>query len=350
MLTVLSVAYGLAGVSMDAVGGAEQVLYRLDHALAAAGHRSIVIAAEGSRIQGRLLALSRPAGPLGPESLGAIQQEQRQLLTRALDRWPVDLVHMHGVDFADYLPDPGVPVLATLHLPLSWYSTQALEPIRPGTHLNCVSASQRQAGPPHIRHLRVIRNGVPITELPRPDVRRREYVLGLGRVCPEKGFHLALDAARLAGVPLILGGRVFDYPEHRAYFDSEIRPRLDAHRRFMDSPSYAVKRRLLSGARALLVPSTAAETSSLVAMEALACGTPVIAFRRGALPELVRHGHTGYLVDDVAAMAEAVSAAATLDRRACLDFARTHCSCARMTAEYLSLYHVLRDGGYANAA
>ena len=102
--------------------------------------------------------------------------------------------------------------------------------------------------------------------------------MALGRICPEKGYHIALDAAARAGVPMVLAGEVFRYPAHEQYFRDEIAPRLDASRRFIGPVGLHRKRRLLSEARCLLAPSLAPETSSLVAMEALACGTPVIAF------------------------------------------------------------------------
>ena len=96
---------------------------------------------------------------------------------------------------------------------------------------------------------------------------RRGFALTLGRICPEKGQHLALDAAHAAGLPLLLGGAVFPYPAHQAYFTASIAPRLDRLRRWLGPLPFARKRRLLSAARCLLVPSTADETASLVAFD-----------------------------------------------------------------------------------
>src|SRR5262249_25501474 len=134
-------------------------------------------------------------------------------------------------------------------------------------------------------------------------VSRRNFVLSLGRICPEKGYHLALEAAIAARLPMILAGEIFRYEAHERYYAQEIAPRLNGVRKFIGPVGLARKRRLLSAARCLLVPSLVPETSSLVAMEALACGTPVIAFPSGALAEIVEHGRTGFLVKNETEMA-----------------------------------------------
>ncbi len=344
MLTILSIGYGLAAVGADAVGGAEQVLRALDAALTRRGHRSIVIAPAGSRIEGTLVALPAVAGVIDDQVRREVQVAQRSAIRESLGRWPVDLVHMHGVDFMEVLPARGIPVLATLHLPPTWYPAEAFRLDRPATYLNCVSAFQQPSCPPAAGMLPFIENGVATADLALA-VRRREFALALGRICPEKGFHHALDAAAAAGVPLLLGGRVYGYPEHERYYREEIEPRLGGGHRFLGPVGWARKRYLLSAASVLLVPSVVAETSSLVAMEALACGTPVIAFRAGALAEIVEPGRTGFLVDDTREMAAAIGLAGTIDREECRAVARERFDEGRMAAEYLALYeHLARPG------
>jgi len=348
-LSILNVAFPFAAVGPDAVGGAEQVLSGLDRALVALGHRSIVVACAGSEVAGTLVATPRVAGAITEEARRSAQRRHRAAIARALRRWPVDLVHLHGLDFHAYLPPAGPPALATLHLPPEWYPGDVFELARPDTHLHCVSASQRARCPPGARLLPEIPNGVALDTLAARHAKRR-FVLALGRVCPEKGFHIALDAARRAGIALLLAGEVFGYDAHEAYFAREIAPRLDRRRRFIGPIGFARKRRLLSAARCLLVPSLAPETSSLVAMEALACGTPVVAFPAGALPEIVEHGRTGYLVQDAREMADAIHAAGALDPEACRAAARTRFSQARMVERYLALYHELARGACEPAA
>jgi len=123
---------------------------------------------------------------------------------------------------------------------------------------------------------------------------------------------------------------------------AQIAPRLDAKRRFIGSVGMNRKRRLLGEANCLLIPSLVAETSSLVAMEALAAGTPVIAYRTGALPEIVEHGRTGYLVSNVKEMARAIPAAAKLDPEVCRASARKYFSSEQMVSKYFQLYERLR--------
>jgi glycosyltransferase involved in cell wall biosynthesis len=340
MLCVLNVAFPFAAVGADAVGGAEQVLAHLDVALTREGHRSIVVACEGSKLAGTLVAMPRMAGPITEAARAAAHAHHRRAIQHALRRWRVDLVHMHGIDFHAYLPPTGPPVLVTLHLPPDWYPETVFDLDRPRTFLHCVSASQRARCPPGARLLPEVPNGVPVEALATRHA-KRNFAFALGRICPEKGFHIALDAARRAGAPLLIAGEVFRYDAHETYFEREIVPRLDDSRRFIGPVGFARKRRLLTAARCLLIPSLAPETSSLVAMEALACGTPVIAFPSGALPEIVEHGRTGFLVRDEREMAEAIGAAGMLDPEACRMAARERFSIGRTFERYLELYRHL---------
>jgi glycosyltransferase involved in cell wall biosynthesis len=182
-----------------------------------------------------------------------------------------------------------------------------------------------------------IENGVAVEAFGRIHA-KRAFALTLGRICPEKGFHFALDAAIKANLPLLVCGELFRYEAHERYFFQEIAPRLDRKRRFIGRVGFKRKRRLLAAARCLLVPSVVPETSSLVSMEALACGTPVVAFRAGALQEIIDDGKTGFLVDTVDQMADAIAAADRIDPETCRATARSRFSVKRMTAQYLKLY------------
>lgn len=337
-LTVLQVAFPFAPVGINAVGGAEQVLSACDAAVVQAGHRSIVIACEGSRTQGQLLAVPQVARADDPGTRAAAQRRHKCMIEDAIARVGVDVIHCHGIDFDAYLPREGVNVLVTLHLDPSTYSRDALTPKRHGTYFNCVSHHQHRRCQRVQNLLAPITNGIDIERL-APDVGTpRRHALVLARICPEKGIHLAIQAAKRADIDLVIAGEVFSYTDHERYFGEQVRPLLDERRVFVGPVGFAEKRRLLQGARCLLVPSLIAETSSLVAMEALACGTPVIAFRRGAIPEIIEDGVTGFLVDGPDEMAEALQKLDLLREADCLRAARQRFSAKRMADEYLRVY------------
>lgn len=336
-LTVLSVSYPLARVSSNTAGGAEQVLAMLDAALVRAGHRSLVLAPTGSKCHGLLIPARVPSGVLDDSAKREARQEFRKLIDAALDRYPVDLIHMHGVDFSEYLPWTEIPVVVTLHLPLSWYAPHALRFVRPNLALVCVSKSQAQTASIGVPISDVIQNGVELQRF-RSKKKHGRYAVVMTRICPEKGIHLAIEAAERASMDLLIAGAVFEYPEHREYFESVIRPNLNSRVRFLGAVGGARKAELLSGACCLLVPSVAPETSCLVAMEAMASGTPVIAFPVGAVPEIVTHGRTGFVVENAGEMAGAIAAVNSISAAECRREAEQRFSASRVFAQYLELY------------
>jgi glycosyltransferase involved in cell wall biosynthesis len=341
-LTVVSVSYALAEVGPDAVGGAEQVLTLLDRALHRLGHRSVVVAPAGSTVAGQHVASGAGPAAFGPAAREEANARQAALLRDTLAHVKADVIHLHSLDFSALLRACGeTPTLATLHLPLDHYPPAALTPGR-APLLQFVSDTQRRSAPPALRDNPVVANGVELDAF-RPRQRRLSFALALGRICPEKRFDRALRAAAGARVPLLLGGRVFPYLEHERHFAQELVPllRRQAGARFLGPLALGRKRRLLAAARCLVVPSDVAETSSLVTMEALASGTPVVAWRSGALPDLIEQGRTGFLVESETEMAEALVAAGELDGLACRAVAERRFSADRMAREYLDLYRRL---------
>lgn len=351
-LTVLSVAYPHAPVGPDAVGGAEQVLSLIDAGLTALGHRSLVLACRGSSAHGTLRTAPWDATGLSESSRARVRRRYRSTLEDVLRHEQIDVVHLHGLDFPHYLPRHSripspPPLLATLHLPASFHpgEVHACKDVIPC----CVSDSQRRDFP-NAGDIRLIPNGVRLDDY-TPTTGKSDVVLALGRVCPEKGFDDALRAAHRSKRRLILAGQVFPYEAHQHHFERDIVPLLDEERQFIGPVGLRRKRALLASARCLVIPSHVAETSSLVAMEAFASGTPVVARRVGALPEIVEHGRTGFLVDDVEGLADAIDRVATIDPRECRRVAEERFDSRLMVERYVALYEALvRGSGKRNSS
>jgi glycosyltransferase involved in cell wall biosynthesis len=170
------------------------------------------------------------------------------------------------------------------------------------------------------------------------DVERKEdFVLYLGRFSREKGVHHAIDAAREAGRPVVLAGTCTTARD-RAYVEAEVTPRLGPDVRCVGEADFATKVDLMSRARCLLFPIGWEEPFGMVMIEAMACGTPVVALRRGSVPEVVVDGVTGFVRDDPRELAEAVCAVERLRADACRARVREHFDVAAMAAGYEALY------------
>jgi glycosyltransferase involved in cell wall biosynthesis len=346
-LTVLSVAFPLAPVGHSAVGGAEQVLSDLDEALVAAGQRSVVVACEGSAAAGELFAAPRPQREVLEEADRRWCRKQFQpAIDRALAAHRVDVIHMHGMDFDQYVLPADVPVVVTLHMPIGWYAKDIWRRFAGRVQFVCVSETQRRSCPMVLRdEVVVVENGVRLPEF--REAGREDFGLVLGRICAEKNAHEALEAGTRAGMRVLLGGQVFRYEEHQRYFAERVRPLLlrrdpsGARHEFLGALSAERREHLLARARCLLHPTLAPETSSLVAMEAMAAGTPVIAYRSGALPEIVEDGVTGFLVDGGEEMAGAIRRVSEISPQACRAAAERRFSRDRMVEGYFELYQTL---------
>lgn len=337
-LNVLSVAYPLLPVSVDSTGGAEQILALLDRSLVQRGHRSFVVAAKGSIVSGELVATPAAQGEITEEVRRTAQIAHRSAIQETLKKYEVDLIHFHGLDFHAYLPQHFMPKLATLHLPLDWYPAEIFQ--LPGVQFNCVSQMQARTVPCG-KQVHMIPNGID-TEKFQADKPHTGPLLWLGRICPEKGVHLALEVAHHLDLPLNVVGPVYAFRDHEAYFREQVKPLLDEQRQWIGPVNFSQKVSLLAQARALLVPSLAAETSSLVAMEAISSGTPVVAFRSGALPEVVEDSVTGFIVGGQAQMAEAIGRLDEISPGMCRTRAVIRFSMERMAAEYIELYRKIK--------
>lgn len=338
-LTVLSIAYPFAPTRPNAVGGAERILSDLDAALVERGHVSLIAACEGSNPAGELFAAHVPEGEIDEAARRTATSNLQAAIDRARETRRIDLIHMHGFDFHQYRLPENVPALVTLHLPPSWYPAEIWRRYAGRVAFQFVSESQRGSAPPEFRDAPVIANGVSAPALAH--VRKRDFAVAMGRICPEKNQHAALEAAARAGVRVLLAGHVFPYAEHVTYFHEKVEPLLSrGGNRFLGPLAPQGKWRVLASARCLLHPTLAPETSSLVAIEALAAGTPVIAYPSGALPEIVEHGVNGFLAAGVEEMAAAIANCDRIQPEACRRTAHRF-SLDRMVRSYFALYEKL---------
>ena len=342
--TVVLVPYSLATVGTETSGGAEQVLSAIDEALVDAGHRSIVLAPEGSRVRGELVTTGRLETLFDDEAREAGRVRTREVLARVLASERVDVVHFHGIDFAGLLPpeeERTPPMLATLHLDGSAYAPAIFRSSRRDLWLHPVSHAQARTLPRCSALLPPIPNGVATAEL-TPSSEPEDYALVLGRVCWDKGIDAAIDAAVAAGLRVVVAGPVQPYPDHLAYFERHVAPRqAEGACEWVGPVSGHAKANLVGRAAVLVVASRASETSSLVAMEAIASGTPVAAVRVGALPEIVDDGVTGVLAADARDLPAAIARARTLDRARCRAVGLGRFDRGTMLTRYLALHERL---------
>ncbi len=253
-----------------------------------------------------------------------------------LQQQPAALIHSHLENAAGFWQASGLaqPLVITLHTPITDIKRDYLLHF-PQVYLVAVSDFQRQRLQGHPR-LRLIHHGLDVSAYPNIGP-KEDYLLFLGRIYPEKGLHTAIAAALAAERTLVCAGPVF--PPDQAYFETEIVPYLDNRRIIYVGPAdFPRKRELLSRAAALLLPLEVDEAFGLVMLEAMACGTPVVAYCRGAAPEVVRHGETGFLAHGFAELLEGIKIAATLDPHSCRRHVAQNFSWDGMVEAYLALY------------
>ena len=347
-LRILYIAYPLLTVSAESAGGAEQVLWTLERELAQRGMHTTVAASAGSRVAGELLPTGDPC--IQPDDYERRNREHQEKVVDFIRRrargHAFDLVHDMSGSFWTRAAEVDVPVLATLHLPRNFYPEQSFQNVPANVRFNCVSQSQARTFSDLADLIGVVPNGIALDRFEpehtngNGNSRKRQGLLWLGRICEEKAPHLALEIAARAGLSITLAGQTYPFSYHQQYFEREIAPRLQRmpNACFIVSPSFETKLKLLREALVLLVTSQVDETSSLVAMEAAACGTPVIALRHGALSEVVRGGATGFVVEDIESAVAACQQITAIDPAECLQRAQTNFSSLAMADAYLQLY------------
>lgn len=321
-------------------GGIEEVVRLLCEGLVERGHDVTLLAAPRSHSKAEVRALLDEPHPDEIErSLWEVDHVARAFaaVDAARSGRPFDVLHDHCAYCALAMADRlATPLVHTVHCPFDEDTVRFYDAHGHKGTIVGISRAQLQDAPPALRDAAVVHNALHFAEWPLGTT-PGEHVLWIGRMAAIKGPHRAIRAARAAGVPLVLAGPV--QPGHERFFAEEVEPHVDGDAvRYIGEVGGDAKARAYGEARALLMPIRWAEPFGLVMTEAMACGTPVIAFREGAAPEVVEDGVSGFLVDDEAEMAAAIGRVDELDRAAVRACAEERFGLDRAVAGYEAVY------------
>ena len=336
-----------AKVAAGTSGGVEQAVFLLADALVDRGHTVTVFTSRDSETKAHLVSLCDYNMIEAMERGLAWEYEYYETsnIAAALTRSrSFDVVHMHVGAYAVPLGElVGIPVLHTLHNPLTADAIWQLER-HADAHISAVSHRQiGQLPKGRRRPIKIIHNGCDFNAFEFSGERGR-YLAFLGRMNQEKAPHLAIQVARQAGWPIVLAGIPLDDTE-RSYFEEAVAPYIDGRRVIhLGAVDHARKSALLKNAAALVFPIQWEEPFGLVMIEAMACGTPVLALRRGSVDEVVTPGVTGHFGETVADLMELLPLTLELDRMKVRQLAREQFHLERMVNEYIEVYRALVGG------
>jgi glycosyltransferase involved in cell wall biosynthesis len=321
----------------DGYGGIESMVYSLVQGLVARGHDVTLISAGEDRTEARSQQTYKepPSERLGqalPEVVHAA------VASRQLDELDLDVVHDHSLAGPLTSSDRPAPTVVTTHGPVEDELRVLYGSFGDGTSLVAISEFQRELAP-ELPWIATVHNGIPVDEYPM-GVDKEDFCLFLGRANPEKAPDLAIKVAREAGRPIVLAAKCTE-PEEQKYFDERVRPLLGPDAEWFGEANTEQKKDLLARAHCLVFPIQWNEPFGIVMVEAMACGTPVVALRRGSVPEVVIDGVTGFVRDRVEELAGAVERAGALDPRACRRHAAERFDVPVMVSGYEAAYRRL---------
>jgi glycosyltransferase involved in cell wall biosynthesis len=316
-------------------GGIEWVVALLADGLTDRGHEVTLFAPPGSETEAQLVP---PLGTIPPEELIGDPWYEAAHAVSAYERGSeFDLLHDHtGPVGASIGAMRDALTVHTLHGPFTDQTSMLYRRIARRHWFVAISHSQRSMGPPKLRWGGVVYNGIPTDRYPfRED--KEDFLLFLGRADEEKAPHLAIEAARRAGRRLVMCVTTKNQRE-RAYWAEQVEPLLDDDVEVRGECDQEQKAELLARAAALLFPIQWPEPFGLVMTEAMACGTPVVAWRNGSVPEVVSDGETGFVVSSVEEMAAAVARLGELDPHVMRAWVKERFSAEAMVAGYERVY------------
>jgi glycosyltransferase involved in cell wall biosynthesis len=329
-------------VPPPAYGGTEAVVSLLTEGLVSRGHEVTLFASGDSKTTAGLRCIVPISLRSNPEIEDPAPYEWTNIVLALQDANSFDIIHNHAGEIAMLCANLiTTPMLTTCHGPLAPDKAIIWENY-PG-HFNTISRSAKLLMPD--RHYSgVVYNAVDVDSFPYRET-KDDYLLFLGRMSREKGPHLAIQVARRLGKKLLLAGKIDPYWDGD-YFSKELEPQIDGEQIiFVGEADATSKRKLFAGAQCLLMPIEWEEPFGLVMVEAMACGTPVVAFDRGSVREVILDHTTGYIVRDLDEMVARVGEIGAITPRACRDHVRNAFHIDRMVEGYLALYQRILDKG-----
>ena len=334
-------------VPPPAYGGTEAVLDNLARALVRAGHDVMLFATGDSESSAPTRwVLERAAGTV--ETGSATELHHVVHAYDAVLDWGAEVVHDHTLVGPVYAQRFDLPVVTTNHGPFEGELATFYRAIAGSVPVVAISGHQASTAT-DIPVAGVIHHGVDVDAIPLGSG-EGDYALFLGRMSPDKGVHVAARVARDAGVPLRVAAKMREPAEH-VYFTHHVAPLLGPDAEYVGEVGGAEKLDLIGGARCLLNPIAWPEPFGMVMIEALACGTPVVATPHGSVPEIVTDGVTGLIRSDERGLARALREAGRLDRGRCRKEAAERFSTERMVADHVALYErVVADHRERDAA
>ena len=334
-------------VPPSSYGGIEAMVADLVDRLAARGHDITLIGAgQNQTAASRFLAVfDEPPSPRLGEAVPEVLYAAA--VGRILADLDVDLVHDHSLAGPLLARGRAVPTIITMHGPVAGEHGDIVADLGTTVHVVAISDAQR-TDRPELNWAGAVYNAVDVEAFPYV-TDKDDFVLWMGRFSPDKAPELAIDAARAAGTPIKLAGKRSE-PAEEEFFDEAIAPRLGQGVEYVGEADEDAKRELFACARALVFPIQWDEPFGMVMVEAMACGTPVVATRRGSVAEIVRDGETGIVVEpdaDVDQIAAAIHAAVEIDPARCRAWVRTRFTPEHMADGYQEIYRSVLAGAEA---
>jgi glycosyltransferase involved in cell wall biosynthesis len=338
-LQIAMVAPPYFSIPPEAYGGIEAVVADLTRGLVSRGHRVTLVGHGADELPGEIVRVydepqSDRLGEPAPEVMYAAAA------ARIVDGLDVDVVHDHTLAGPLTALGRRVPTVATMHGPMDGELGDYYRELGKAVWLVAISDAQRSDAP-DLNWMATVPNGIEVDNYPFRDA-KEDYVLFLGRFVPEKGAHLAMDAARAAHRRIVLAGKVNEAREEE-YFNEQIRPRLGDDAVYLGETDFDGKCELYGKAACLLFPVQWPEPFGLVMIEAMACGTPVVALRSGSVSEVVDDGRTGVICDTPHELTAGIERAVGLRPADCRDHVTRHFDVSVMVEGYERVYRAIRD-------